>query len=327
MKQSEVSRSERRSLVAIQIALLLVVIVGILCLVFRKRDEKSQEARETAKTGQQSGAAKPGDDPLPAQTLADAESFPFDPNTADSVALSRLGLSSYQIRNIYRYRAKGGQYHRPEDFKKLYGLTVAQWRHLEPLIQIAEDYQYLADTPEAYDPAKAYGSLGQGTGIGGHGLEHAANNPTQGYRAAGRDTTLYPYKLQPGQTVNLNLADTLAFRRIPGIGPVYARRIVQYRERLGGFASLAQLDEIEDLPLGIEQYLELDAKKTRRMRINHATLRELNAHPYISYYQARAIVNRIRQVGPFHSLQELSRLEEFDESDLQRLESYLDFTE
>ena len=49
--------------------------------------------------------------------------FFFDPNTADSTALLRLGLSPWQVRNIYKYRARGGRYHRPEDFSKLYGLT------------------------------------------------------------------------------------------------------------------------------------------------------------------------------------------------------------
>lgn len=325
MKQSEKSRSERRGIAFLQVLLLVAVVVGLCCLLFRVGEEKPVEGRGKASATENSS---PVTDTLSTTRKKEAESFSFDPNTADSLTLGRLGLSPYQIRNIYRYRAKGGQYHRPEDFKKLYGLTVAQWRHLEPLIEIGEDYRYLADTPEAYDPSKAYvhnpRQNDNGNPDAGTRTYPSQENP---YRGAGRDTTLYPNKLQSGQTVNLNLSDTTALKRIPGIGTHYARRIVQYRDKLGGFSSLSQLDEIEDLPLGIEQYLELDATKIRRMRLNHATLRELNAHPYIGYYQARAIVNRIRQVGPFHSLQELSRLEEFDEADLQRLAPYLDFTE
>ena len=41
------------------------------------------------------------------------ETFFFDPNTADSTMLLRLGLSPWQVRNIYKYRARGGRYHRP----------------------------------------------------------------------------------------------------------------------------------------------------------------------------------------------------------------------
>ena len=56
--------------------------------------------------------------------------FFFDPNTADSTALLRLGLSPWQVRNIYKYRARGGRYHRPEDFSKLYGLTKGDYERL-----------------------------------------------------------------------------------------------------------------------------------------------------------------------------------------------------
>ena len=69
------------------------------------------------------------------------ERFPFDPNTADSTQLLRLGLQPWQVRNIYKYRAKGGIYRQKEDFAKLYGLTVKQYRELEPYIRISSDYQ------------------------------------------------------------------------------------------------------------------------------------------------------------------------------------------
>lgn len=69
-----------------------------------------------------------------------AERFPFDPNTADSTQLLRLGLQPWQVRNIYKYRARGGIYRQKEDFARLYGLTVKQYRELEPYIHISNDY-------------------------------------------------------------------------------------------------------------------------------------------------------------------------------------------
>ena len=60
------------------------------------------------------------------------ERFYFDPNTADSTQLLRLGLQPWQVRNIYKYRASGGIYRKPEDFARLYGLTVKQYRELQP---------------------------------------------------------------------------------------------------------------------------------------------------------------------------------------------------
>ena len=68
------------------------------------------------------------------------ETFPFDPNTADSTQLLRLGLQPWQVHNIYKYRSRGGIYRKKEDFAKLYGLTVKDYRRLEPYIRISSDY-------------------------------------------------------------------------------------------------------------------------------------------------------------------------------------------
>ncbi len=57
--------------------------------------------------------------------------FPFDPNTATVEELQQLGLAPFQVRNIIKYRSKGGVYHSPMDFARLYGLTRKQYRALD----------------------------------------------------------------------------------------------------------------------------------------------------------------------------------------------------
>lgn len=52
----------------------------------------------------------------------------FDPNTADSMTFLSLGLPSWMAKNILRYRSKRGRFHRPEDFRKIYGLTEEQYK-------------------------------------------------------------------------------------------------------------------------------------------------------------------------------------------------------
>lgn len=364
MKQSEVSRSDHRTMLFIQIALLLVVGVGAIFFVFHRHAEEEPEKARKNSGSSPAASFTYNDGTLPLE----AESFTFDPNTADSTTLLRLGLTRIQVQNIYRYRAKGGVFHRPEQFKRLYYLTVEQWEHLKPLIRIGQKYQYLADTPDAYDPAKdgfpRYQSDGNSRGSGNyrsdrdyygsgnyrsdggypsHGDQYGNapmnkdgeedSSPAYGRRAAlygkdgKRDTTLYPIKLHPGQTIELNRADTTTLKRIPGIGSYYARKIVQHRDKLGGFISIAQLEELENLPVGIESYMTLDKSAIQKIRINHATLRQLNAHPYISYYQARAITNYIHLDGPIHSFKDISLLPEFTQEDFQRLSPYIDFSE
>ena len=62
---------------------------------------------------------------------------PFDPNTADSVLLRQLGLPVYIVRNILKYRAKGGVFRSPESFSRIYGLKEEVYQKLKPYITIA----------------------------------------------------------------------------------------------------------------------------------------------------------------------------------------------
>ena len=60
----------------------------------------------------------------------------FNPNTADSITFRRLGLPAWMAKNILHYRAKGGKFRKPEDFKKVYGMTEEQYSALLPYIHI-----------------------------------------------------------------------------------------------------------------------------------------------------------------------------------------------
>lgn len=316
---------------AMQLALLLVVAVGVGCFVFTRTDGGDGQAQRQESRG--GGKAKAIGTFAEADMPQEAESFTFDPNTADSTTLLRLGLTRRQVYNIYKYRSAGGVFHRPEEFKKLYGLTVGQWEHLGPLIRIGKKFRYLSETGDAYNPATDGAPRSPRSTPAYRDSVRKADYASAGALHAYRDTTLYPRKLKMGERVDLNASDTTALKRIPGVGSYYARRIVQYREKLGGFVTMDQLDEIENLPLGIENYLSLDASQgnasgtgLRKLSINRCSFREINNHPYISYYQTKVIVNHIRQFGPITSFRDLSTYEEFTPADFKRLEPYIDFS-
>ena len=222
------------------------------------------------------------------------ERFAFDPNTADSTQLLRLGISPFIVRNIYRYRAAGGIYRRPEDFARMYGLTRKQFEELRPYIHISDDYQ------EARSFYKS---------------NHSDVSP--------RDTITYPIKLVLGETVQLNTADTSALKHVPGIGSGFARRIVRYRQQLGGFVSVDQLREINDFPESALGYFQLGKVQINRLNVNQSTLNQLKAHPYLNFYQAKAITDYRRLHGPLQNIQQLRLLEEFTPEDLSRLAPYL----
>ena len=133
----------------------------------------------------------------------------------------------------------------------------------------------------------------------------------------------YPVKIKEGEHVILNTADTTALQTIPGIGSYFARKIVQYGERLGGYVSVDQLDEIEDFPLESKRYLVIQNAKPRQLNINQLSLNELKRHPYLNYYQARAIMDYRRLHGPIQSLDDLRLSKDFPQEAIDRLAPYV----
>ena len=217
------------------------------------------------------------------------EEFYFDPNTADSSQLLRLGLPAWMIRNIYRYRARGGVYRSKRDFAQTYGLTKKDYLRLEPYIRISDDYQ-------------AASTL---------------------FSKEERDTLRYPAKLKDGEYIVLNTADTTELMKVPGIGSYYAKEIVRHGKWIGGYVSVDQLDEIEDFPQTAKKYFVVSHPTPQRLNINKLSLQELRRHPYINYYQAKAIINYRRLHGNIKSLQDLRFSKDFTEGAIRRLEPYV----
>lgn len=227
------------------------------------------------------------------------ERFFFDPNTADSAQLRRLGLQTWQIRNIYKYRAAGGIYREKTDFARLYGLTVKEYRELEPYIRISPDY-----------------------------LPAATLVKEGAVATAKHDTTSvhhYPQKIAETAHVVLNTADTTELMTVPGIGPYFARKIVQYGQRLGGYVNVDQLDEIENFPAESKRFLVVEGATPQKLNVNKLTLNELKRHPYINFYQAKDITDYRRLHGPIKSLQDLRLLKDFPQAAIERLLPYVTY--
>lgn len=141
------------------------------------------------------------------------------------------------------------------------------------------------------------------------------------------------------QRLDLNQVDSLTLLSVKGIGPYSAGKILAYRRALGGFVSLDQLDEIEGLRAENLQSLKQMAylqpadapaagdslADVKPLLVNKADFKQLLRHPYLSYSQVCAIVNRRRESGRIDSLEALEFMEEFGPKDLHRLRPYLDF--
>ncbi|MBO7046541.1 MAG: helix-hairpin-helix domain-containing protein [Prevotella sp.] len=135
----------------------------------------------------------------------------------------------------------------------------------------------------------------------------------------------YQEKIKPGEHIVLNTADTTQLKMVPGIGSYFARKVVQYGERLGGYVSVDQLDEIEGFPLDAKDYLVIQDAHPRQLNVNQLSLNDLKKHPYINFYMARAITDYRRLHGPLKSLRDLQLSKDFPPEVISRLTPYVVF--
>lgn len=128
-------------------------------------------------------------------------------------------------------------------------------------------------------------------------------------------------------TVDINAADTLLWEQLPGIGPVLARRIVYFRERLGGFHTIAQVRETYGLADSvfnkIQPLLRLGDVSLRKIDLNETDEKSLADHPYINTKLARVIIRYRSSHGPFRQVEGLKGIALVDDAIYRKLEKYL----
>ncbi|MCK9160307.1 MAG: helix-hairpin-helix domain-containing protein [Bacteroidaceae bacterium] len=220
--------------------------------------------------------------------------IPFDPNKADSLMLTNLGLPSWITKNIIHYRDKGGIFRKPEDFKKIYGLTEKQYQTLLPYIII----------PTIKKPIKEE-------------IKLFAKNPEKLKRSVYK----YPY----GTVISLNQADTTELKKIPGIGSNIAIMIVNYRQKLGHYYNINQLGEINLSVEKLRPWFSVSEDKAPQINLNRSSLQKMMRHPYINFYQAKAFVEFRKKRGNIKNLKQFALYEEFTPIDFERLTHYVCF--
>ncbi len=306
------TRADRRTFICLcSLALVAIIFFGAVSLT-DDTSNKIEERKETATVKDENHESADGQGYAVEETNKGSKLFYFDPNTADSTQLLQLGLRPWQVRNIYKYRARGGVYQCKEDFAYVYGLTVKDYRRLEPYIRIGADYLPASSLAEVRNRKRGYERSSQ------YASENSESS-SNGERKA------YTPKIHIGEHIEINGADTTELMKIPGIGSYYSRQIVRYRNQLGGFVSKEQLLEIEGFPEDAVKYISIDESSIHRLRINQLTLSQLKRHPYLNYYQARAISDYRRLRGNIRSISELKLMKEFSSRDIERIGPYIEY--
>ena len=223
------------------------------------------------------------------------ELFYFDPNTIPTEYWQRLGLREKTIHTIQNYLSKGGRFRKPEDLQRVYGLFPDEYERIAPYIKF--------ETTDETDKFKTFTDK-----------QPVVNFPAKTYASH--------YTI-----IEINAADTTAFIALPGIGSRLAARIVNFRDKLGGFYSVAQVGETFGLPDStfqkIKQYLKLENSSIRKININTATVDELKAHPYIKWGLANPIVAYRNEHGPFAKVEDIKKVMAVTEEIYDKIAPYL----
>lgn len=136
-------------------------------------------------------------------------------------------------------------------------------------------------------------------------------------------------KFPKGTVVELNGADSLTLRKVPGIGEAFSRRIIKYRDLLGGFYTVTQLAEVygidEERYAALAPWFIADTTQIRPIAVNHADFRTLIRHPYLNKQQTVTLLNLVKRKGRLSGWSDLRLLEEFTPEERERLRFYLSF--
>lgn len=227
------------------------------------------------------------------QQQVQAHLAPFDPNTASEEELIAVGFQPRTAKTIIKYRSKGGKFRKKEDLQKLYTLSKEDYDRIAP-------YARFGETPED-KPI------------------YPENKPT------------YPQNksdyVQASKTVELNGADADALLSLRGIGPAFSKRILNFRNALGGFITVEQLKEVYGFPDSTYQQLKgkliVDAGKAKKININQATEEELGKHPYIGRKLASNIIKYRNEAKNFSEIAQLKQVPLINDEKYRKIAPYL----
>jgi competence protein ComEA len=199
-----------------------------------------------------------------------------------------MGFPIHVIKTIFKYRQNGGVFKKKEDLLRIYGLDSAFYRSIESYIALPNTTQ--KEVPQnGVVPSKPKFSKKQ---------------------------------------FDINTADTVTLQQLYGIGPKLSKRIILYREKLGGFVSKEQFYEIYGLDsmvinrLAIACYIE-DDFAPKQLNINEVSQRELESHPYVTKNIAKAIVQYRFQHGKFADVRDLNNIQILDTNLISKVSPYL----
>jgi competence protein ComEA len=229
-----------------------------------------------------------------ATTTEEVEWKSFDLNRVSVSELEAFGLEHRIAQRIDNYRTKGGKFYNIEDVARIYDMPT-NW------LEAASGY---LEFPTRENEVK-----------------------TGKYQAFQPRDSITHKKKPVISVIDLNDADSAALVSVPWIGPFYAKEIVKLRTGLGGFRSYDQLTEIymirDEAIESLIKYSTIDETKIIMININKCDVASLGKHPYLTWKQAKTIINYRFQHGEFKTIEGIKETDVISDSVYVKIAPYL----
>lgn len=269
--------------------------------------------------------------------------FNFNPNTITVDSLQLLGFTSKQAWNTINFRKKVKEFETKEELKKLYAMTDSLYLTIEPYILLAEN-KYPPKTKEekGVDVEQSLFVFNPNT-VSKDSLlllgfkEKTAETfikfrkATEGFKTKeelkkvfgiseefySEIETYIQIPIQKSEKIsqekatriNINTSSKEELMKARGIGPAFSNRIVEYREKLGGFLNINQLEEVYGIDKEwINKYgyqFFYNPNHINKIKINSIEFKALLKHPYFSYSEVKRIISYRDMHGKFSTLEQI----------------------
>lgn len=300
----------------------------------------------------------------------EVELIAFNPDTLSVKGWIKLGFTPKEATSILKYKNMVGGFDSPEVIKKSYVISDKDYERLEPYMvfdQRENNYDsysknescyaivLLESDHPVYDKFQDYDSLllirnndKYKYCEGSFQTEDEANNQNKegtveqiscnsGFwiypnqkKSEAINTSGFP-KVISKEIIDINTADTSDFKSLKGIGSYYAKKIVSFRSKLGGFYKIDQLKEVYGLEPDVINnnidHLKVEDSKLVKLNINELSDKELKKHPYISWQVANSIYFYRLNHGEYKSIEEITKSDVVTPDLYEKLKHYLTVTE
>lgn len=230
----------------------------------------------------------------------------FDPNEEDSAGLVLLGMKPWVARNVCRYRERGGRFRRTEDLGKIYGMDEALVERLMPYVRIKPNVRERETDVRNGDTIK-----------------NRRNQVGNEKEKESVDT-----KGEDDVRLVLNVVNEEDLFRSKGVGKKIGSRIIRYGQALGGYRNVNQLEEaLEGLDKTyvekIKKRFDVDTSRVKKINVNRSSVARMSAHPYMNFFEAKAIYEYRREHGRIKTLEQLRKIDGLNELFFERALPYL----